>query len=129
MRLLLTIPVLIFCTQTYCQTAMVTDEAVLSVAKRSAQSKLTLLRDTLSLTRRQSRIRGFSLDKCEIKGPTSESTSWTPKGDFAFRIDCPGIYTFNHQTNDKGSYYDITFFFDANGVLRHTNISWTLAVH
>jgi hypothetical protein len=129
MRLLLIIYALIISTGTFCQPAVEADRTVLITAKRSAQSQLTLFRDTLSLTKRQAHIRRFSLDKCQIKDSITESRSQTPKGEFLIRHDCPGIYFFSHKTNNKGSYYEITFFFDSAGDLRYTNISWILVVN
>jgi hypothetical protein len=129
MRLFLVIPALLLSAQTYSQGVVETDASVLNLAKLSAQNRLTLLRDTLSLTRRESRIRNFSLDKCEPKESVAESKSWTPKGEFVFRTDCPGIYTYRHKTDNNRSHYDITFFFDSSGLLKHTNISWFLVVH
>jgi len=112
--------------QTSSQSFEVPNKRTVRIARSFAQKRLSELRDTLSLTKHETKIKKFSLSECEIRGSSSGGKPITPKGDFSYRTDCPGIYVFEHKTSNKHSYYSMTFFFNSSGELKHTNVTWTM---
>ena len=105
------------------------DRKIIRTARKATINRLVELKNALSLTKKEVRIRGFELKTCDDPPSESGHKILTPVGEFEQIEGCPAPYTYVHKTTDKGSFYELAFFFDLAGNLVHTNISWSLVTY
>ena len=86
-------------------------------AKINTKALLVSLSDSLELSRKEIRIRKFELTVCEEIYDYLNGDMFASAERFLSSNSCSGIYTFQHKTNQQGSYRLFTIYYDLEGRL------------
>ena len=95
-------------------------------AKEATAIKLDSLAKELDIPKRKARPAKFELTPCALfpEVDKGEGMHSTPAGDFPVIQSCRGSFFYVFRSNDRGGHYLINFFYDNEGRIIGTELSY-----